>query len=87
MSEPAPQFSPLVVAPRRVRIAVALIGPLLWVVGFVIAAVVAHETGAIVVGCAVAFGSFLVWAAVMIWLRRRRVADENEGEGEPDHAR
>ena len=85
MTEPTPRFTPLVVAPRRMRLAAALIGPLLWVAGFVIAAAVAHETRAIAIGCAVAAASLLVSVAVLAWLRRRRIAGEKEGA--PAHPR
>jgi hypothetical protein len=78
MSEPAPGFSPLVVAPRWARIAAALIGPLLWVAGFVLVAVVANQTRAIAIGCAVAAVSLLVSFAVFARLRRRRIAEEEE---------
>ena len=84
MSEPPPRFTPLTVAPRARRIVVALLGPLLWLAGFVLVAIVADETDAIAHGLAIAAASFLVALVVLIPMRHRRVREE---EGEPgfDH--
>ncbi len=85
MSEPTPRFSPLKVAPRPARIAVAMIGPLLWLAGFGLVAIVADETEAIAHGLAIALGSFLVAVLVLIPMRRRRIREEGEGEPGHDH--
>jgi Cu/Ag efflux pump CusA len=78
MGESTPRFTPLTVASRPTRIVVALAGPLLWLVAFIILAVVAHETAAVALGLAIAFGSFLVAVVVLIPTRRRRIREEAE---------
>jgi hypothetical protein len=85
MNEPRPQFSPLTVATRPTRIVVAMAGPLLWLVAFIVLAVVGHETGAVAAGLAIAFGSFLVALVALVPMRRRRVRQEAEGEPTHDH--
>jgi hypothetical protein len=85
MSEPAPRFTPLTVAARPRRIAVAMIGPLLWLAGFAMVAIVADETDAIAVGLAIAAASFLVAIVVLLPMRHRRIREEEEGEPGPDH--
>jgi peptidoglycan/LPS O-acetylase OafA/YrhL len=84
MSEPAPRFSPLTVAARPRRIAVALIGPLLWLAGFVLVAIVADETDAIAYGLAIAAASFVVATVTLIPMRNRRNREEAERPGS-DH--
>ena len=80
MGGPAPRFSPLTVAPRPARIAVAMLGPLLWLAGFVLVAIVADETDAIAHGLAIAVASFLISIVVLIPMRRRRVHEEREDD-------
>jgi hypothetical protein len=80
MSEAPPRFRPLTVAPRPARIAVALIGPLLWFAAFIVLAIVADKTLAIAHGLAIAVVSFVVAIAALIPTRRRRIREEREGE-------
>lgn len=80
MSEPPPRFSPLTVATRPTRIVVAMAGPLLWLVAFVLLAIVAQETRAVALGLAIAFGSFLIAIVVLVPTRRRRIREEAGGD-------
>ena len=84
MSESAPRFSPLTVAPRPARIVAAMVGPLLWLGAFVALAIVAGETRAIAIGLGIAVVSFVVAIVLLIPMRRRRIREEGEGEPGPD---
>jgi hypothetical protein len=84
VTEEPPRFSPLERAPRPARIAAALIGPVLWLVMFVVLAIVADKTVAIAHGLAIAAGSFVLAVVVLIPMRHRRIREEGEGEPRPD---
>ena len=84
MSQAPPRFKPLTHAPRPARIAVALIGPVLWLLAFIALALVADQTLAIAHGVAVAVVSFVLAVAVLIPMRRARIREEGEGEPRPD---
>jgi peptidoglycan/LPS O-acetylase OafA/YrhL len=70
--ERAEPFVPLRPAPRRRLIARMVIGPLLWLVALLVAAVVLHRTQAIELGILIAFVCLLVSMIVLSLLRGGR---------------
>jgi hypothetical protein len=71
-----PRFEPLRPAPRSRRIAVFVIGPVLWLTAVVVVAALLKRTFAIELGLLIAFGSFLFAAIVLLLLRAGRQREE-----------
>jgi uncharacterized membrane protein len=65
-------FVPLRPVPRRRLIVRVVVGPLLWLVALLVAAIVLHRTRAIEVGFAIGFGCVLVSLVVLSLLRAGR---------------
>jgi hypothetical protein len=70
------EFDPLVRTPRRRAVARALIGPVIWLVAILVAAVIVKRTDAIEVGVLLAVGTFLLSTLVLVAVRAARVREE-----------
>jgi uncharacterized membrane protein len=75
-------FVPLIPVPRRRLIARLVIGPVLWLVALLVAAVVLHRTRAIELGVLIAFVCVVVSMIVLSLLRSGRNR-EQRGYGPP----
>lgn len=71
-----PRFQPLRPAPRSRVIVAVLVGPLLWLVALLVAAVVLEQTNAIELGLLVTVVSFLLSLVVLLLLRAARRREE-----------
>ncbi len=70
------RFRPMRTASGLRLIAAIVLGPLLWVVGLVIVAVLVHKTDAIELGVLIAVGSILVAVPILIVVRLGRRREE-----------
>ncbi len=70
------RFRPMRTASGLRLVAAIVLGPLLWVVGLVIVAVLVHKSDAIELGVLIAVGSILVAVPVLIVLRLGRRREE-----------
>ena len=77
-SDTRARFRPLRPPTRAGRVAVLLAGPLLWVAGLVIVAIVAGETDLIWIGLLIAGGSFLLGGVFLLLARAHRLKEERE---------
>lgn len=71
----AVRFEPLSPASRGKLIAAVVLGPILWLLALIVAAVVVDESPAIALGIAVAVASFVIALLVLSWVyvaRRRQ---------------
>jgi hypothetical protein len=75
-----PRFSPYRRASRGwLRVALFLVGPVLWVVALSFVAVVVSRTDLILIGTLIAVGSFVVAIVLLAIVRRLRIAEERDG--------
>jgi hypothetical protein len=65
-------------APAARRIAVYLLGPLLWLVALIVVAFVVRQGRAVGVALLVTAATFLLATLILVPLRRRRVREEAE---------
>jgi hypothetical protein len=65
-------FVPLRPVPRGRLVVRVVVGPLLWLVALLVAAIVLHRTRAIELGLLIAFGCVLVSVVVLLVLRSGR---------------
>ena len=70
------RFRPMRTASGLRLIAAIVFGPLLWVVGLVIVAVVVHKFDAVELGLLIALGSILVAVPILIVVRLARRREE-----------
>jgi xanthine/uracil permease len=70
------QFRPLRPAPRRKLIAAIVVGPFLWVIALVLAAIAIHRTDAVGIALLIAGTSFAVAFLVLVVVRRGRRREE-----------
>ena len=78
MSEVPRRFSPLRRAPRSTRVALYILGPLLWVAALIVVSLLVREQDAIETGLLVAGGAFVV--AIVMLLPQRMLRDRSERE-------
>ena len=78
ISEVPRRFSPLRRAPRSARIALYLLGPLLWVAGLIVVSLLVLEQDAIEIGLLVAGTAFVVAVVLLLPQRMLRVRSESE---------
>jgi hypothetical protein len=76
--EPPATFTPLRRASRRKRVAVYILGPVLWVLAIHLVALVAARVDAIGLGLAIAAFSFCVALIWQILWRIRRISVESD---------
>jgi membrane protein implicated in regulation of membrane protease activity len=63
---------------RRKRVALLIIGPLLWVGGGILVAIAVHHGDAIEIGLVVLAAALLLAFVTLLPMRRRRLRDERE---------
>ena len=80
-SELPARFTPLHTASRLQRIAVFVVGPLLWLVAVVIVGIVVHRQSAVEIGLAVTLIAFLVSLVISELARRLRRREERKADG------
>jgi hypothetical protein len=78
MSEVPRRFSPLRRAPRSTRVALYILGPLLWVVALIVVSLLVREQDAIETGLLVAGAAFVVAVVMLLPQRMLRVRIERE---------
>jgi uncharacterized membrane protein len=78
MSEVPRRFSPLRRAPRSTRVALYLLGPLLWVVALIVVSLLVAEQDAVETGLLVAATAFVVAVVLLLPQRMLRVRSERE---------
>jgi membrane protein YdbS with pleckstrin-like domain len=78
MSEVPRRFSPLRRAPRSTRVALYILGPLLWVVALMVVSLLVHEQDAIETGLLIAGTAFVVAVVLLVPQRILRVRGEKE---------
>ena len=78
MSEVPRRFSPLRRAPRSTRVALYILGPLLWVAALIVVSLLVQEQDAIEIGLLVAGAAFVVAVVVLLPQRMLRVRSERE---------
>jgi drug/metabolite transporter (DMT)-like permease len=65
-------------APRSARVALYLLGPMLWVAGLIVVSLLVREQDAIETGLVVAGGAFVVAVVLLLPQRMLRVRSERE---------
>ncbi len=75
------RFRPMRTASGLRLVAAIVLGPLLWVVGLVIIAVLVHKSDAIELGVLIAVGSILVAVPILIVVRLGRRREERRYAG------
>ena len=70
------RFEPLRAASRRRLIAGLILGPVIWLVAFMITAYLLQNSWAIEAGLLIALGSFVIAFAVLAILRQARIRQE-----------
>jgi hypothetical protein len=78
MSEVPRRFSPLRRAPRSTRVALYILGPLLWVVALMVVSLLVREQDAIETGLLVAGAAFVAAVVMLLPQRMLRVRSERE---------
>ena len=78
MNEVPRRFSPLRRAPRSTRVALYILGPLLWVVALIVVSLLVREQDAIETGLLVAGAAFVVAVVMLLPQRMLRVRSERE---------
>ena len=78
MSEAPKRFSPLRRPPRSSRVALYLLGPLLWVAGLIVVSLLVREQDAIETGLLVAGAAFVVAVVLLLPQRLLRLRSEKE---------
>jgi hypothetical protein len=78
MNEVPRRFSPLRRAPRSARVALYILGPLLWVAALIVASLLVREQDAIETGLLVAGAAFVVAVVMLLPQRMVRVSSERE---------
>jgi uncharacterized membrane protein YhaH (DUF805 family) len=78
MSEVPSRFSPLRRAPRSARVALYLLGPLLWVAALIVVSLLVHQQNAVETGLLVAAVAFVVAVVLLFPQRMLRVRRERE---------
>jgi len=76
MSEVPRRFSPLRRAPRSARVALYLLGPLLWVAALIVVSLLVLEQDAVETGLLVAATAFVVAVVLLLPQRMLRVRSE-----------
>jgi hypothetical protein len=70
------RFAPIRPPTRPARVAILLVGPLLWIAGLVIVAIAANQTHLIWLGLVIAAASFLVGIVFLLLARAKRLREE-----------
>jgi hypothetical protein len=78
MSEVPRRFSPLRRAPRSTRVALYILGPLLWLVALILVSLLVREQDAIETGLLIAGAAFVVAVVLLLPQRMLRVRSERE---------
>jgi hypothetical protein len=78
MSEVPRRFAPLRRAPRSTRVALYILGPLLWVAALIVVSLLVREQDAIETGLLFAGGAFVVAIVMLLPQRMLRVRSERE---------
>jgi len=78
MSEVPRRFSPLRRAPRSTRLALYLLGPLLWVAALILVSLLVREQDAVETGLLVAAVAFVVAVVLLLPQRLLRLRRERE---------
>jgi hypothetical protein len=79
MDTPELQFEALRPATHRRRVVLLLVGPLLWLAGLVVVAIVLNRRDVIEIGFLIAGVTFLVGVVLLLLARRDRIREGERG--------